>query len=192
MATDETVTVPEAAACRRRRARDLLGFLVGDRADVIVLGLVARVAVPGRPSLSAPTRDPAWYTWRAQVILDCEPQPGRPGMGSARTVLGRVSRERALDGRLAAAGRGIDRYTFSTLFMIAIPLLAGLALGAAFFRSRRNPLVIHMAMLAAVAMFLSTPYVGYLDNSTVLFLLSLMIPFRMPPERRGAREPRCS
>ncbi len=32
-------------------------------------------------------------------------------------------------------------------------------------------------MLAAVALFLTTPYVGYLDNITVLFLLSLMIPF---------------
>ena len=77
---------------------------------------------------------------------------------------------------------GIDRYTFSTLFMIGIPILTGLALAAAFFRSRSDPLVIHMTMLATVAMFLATPYVGYLDNITVLFLLSLMIPFA----RRGA------
>ena len=34
-----------------------------------------------------------------------------------------------------------------------------------------------MTLLATVAMFLATPYVGYLDNITVLFLLSLMIPF---------------
>ena len=34
-----------------------------------------------------------------------------------------------------------------------------------------------MAMLATVALFLATPYIGYLDNITVLFLLSLMIPF---------------
>ena len=32
-------------------------------------------------------------------------------------------------------------------------------------------------LLATVALFLTTPYVGYLDNITVLFLLSLMIPF---------------
>jgi hypothetical protein len=42
--------------------------------------------------------------------------------------------------------------------MIGIPVLAGLALAAAFYRSRRDPVVIHMAMLAAVALFLSTPY----------------------------------
>jgi MFS family permease len=32
-------------------------------------------------------------------------------------------------------------------------------------------------MLAAVALFMSTPYIGYLDNATVLFLLCLTIPF---------------
>ena len=30
-------------------------------------------------------------------------------------------------------------------------------------------------MLATAALFMTTPYVGYLDNITVLFLLSLMI-----------------
>jgi hypothetical protein len=80
-------------------------------------------------------------------------------------------------GALMQRVAGIDRYTFSTLFMIGIPILAGLALGAAFYRSRKNPVVIHMALLAAVALFLSTPYIGYLDNATVLFLLCLTIPF---------------
>jgi hypothetical protein len=61
--------------------------------------------------------------------------------------------------------------------MIGIPVLAGLALAAAFYRSRRDPVVIHMAILAAVALFMSTPYIGYLDNATVLFLLCLTIPF---------------
>ena len=129
------------------------------------------------PSLSAPTRDPAWYTWRAQVILDSNPNRvvqewGPHGLFSAGY---RVSVP--VMGALLQRVAGIDRYTFSTLFMIGIPLLAGLALGAAFYRSRRNPLVIHMAILAAVALFLSTPYIGYLDNATVLFLLCLTIPF---------------
>ena len=72
---------------------------------------------------------------------------------------------------------GIDRYTFSAFLMIGIPILTGLALGAAFFRSRRDPLVVLTTLLATVALFLTTPYVGYLDNITVLFLLALMIPF---------------
>ena len=82
-----------------------------------------------------------------------------------------------LAGALLQRVVGIDQYSFSALFMIGIPVLTGLALAAAFFRSRRDPLVILMTLLATVAMFLATPYVGYLDNITVLFLLSLMIPF---------------
>ena len=177
MATDEMVTVPEAAPADGVGRRDLLGSWWAIALTVIVLGLSLGWRFLADPSLSAPTRDPAWYTWRAQVILDSNPNRvvqewGPHGLFSAGY---RVSVP--VMGALLQRVAGIDRYTFSTLFMIGIPLLAGLALGAAFYRSRRNPLVIHMAILAAVALFLSTPYIGYLDNATVLFLLCLTIPF---------------
>jgi MFS family permease len=82
-----------------------------------------------------------------------------------------------LAGALLQQVVGIDRYTFSAYLMIGLPILTGLALGAAWFRSRRDPLVVLTTLLATVALFLTTPYVGYLDNITVLFLLALMIPF---------------
>ena len=56
--------------------------------------------------------------------------------------------------------------------MLGIPILTGLALGAGAFRRFRDPLVVLLTMLAAAGLFLTTPYVGYLDNITVLFLLS--------------------
>ena len=43
-------------------------------------------------------------------------------------------------------------------------------------------------LLATVALFLTTPYVGYLDNITVLFLLALMIPFVDAAEHRGGEK----
>ncbi len=61
--------------------------------------------------------------------------------------------------------------------MVAMPILTGLAFGAALFRSRRDPLIVLTTMLASAAIFLTTPYVGYLDNITVLFLLSLIVAF---------------
>jgi hypothetical protein len=171
------VTVPEAVPADGVEPRNLLGSWWAIALTLIVLGLSLGWRFLADPSLSAPTRDPAWYTWRAQVILDSNPNRvvqewGPHGLFSAGY---RVSVP--VMGALLQRVAGIDRYTFSTLFMIGIPLLAGLALGAAFYRSRRNPLVIHMAILAAVALFLSTPYIGYLDNATVLFLLCLTIPF---------------
>ena len=143
----------------------------------MILGLALGWRFLADPSLSAPTRDPAWYTWRSQVILDANPDRVVQEWGPHGLFAGGYRVSVPFAGAFLQRVVGIDRYTFSTLFMIAIPILTGLALAAAFFRSRRNPLVIHMTLLATVAMFLATPYVGYLDNITVLFLLSLMIPF---------------
>ena len=65
--------------------------------------------------------------------------------------------------------------------MIGVPVLTGLALGAGAFRSRRDPLAMLMTMIVSAALFLTTPYVGYLDNITVLFLLGADVP--VPPRR---------
>ncbi|HJR99150.1 MAG TPA: MFS transporter [Actinomycetota bacterium] len=129
------------------------------------------------PSLSAPTRDPAWYTWRAQVILQGDPVRVVQEWGPNGLFAGGYRVTVPLAGALLQQVVGIDRYTFSAYLMIGLPILTGLALGAAWFRSRRDPLVVLTTLLATVALFLTTPYVGYLDNITVLFLLALMIPF---------------
>jgi MFS family permease len=129
------------------------------------------------PSLSAPTRDPAWYTWRAQVILESDPVRVAGEWGPDGLFAGGYRVTVPLAGALLQQVVGIDRYTFSAYLMIGLPILTGLALGAALFRSRRDPLVVLTTLLATVALFLTTPYVGYLDNIAVLFLLALMIPF---------------
>ncbi len=72
---------------------------------------------------------------------------------------------------------GIDQYSFSAFLMIGIPVLAGLALGAGAYRSRRDPLIVLLCMLVAAALFLTIPYVGYLDNTLMLFLLCALLPF---------------
>ena len=118
-----------------------------------------------------------WAIALVVVILDANPDRVVQEWGPHGLFAGGYRVSVPFAGAFLQRVVGIDRYTFSTLFMIAIPILTGLALAAAFFRSRRDPLVIHMTLLATVAMFLATPYVGYLDNITVLFLLSLMIPF---------------
>ena len=46
-------------------------WVVGGFALLMLLALGWKFLVD--PSLSAPTRDPAWYTWRAQVILQGDP-----------------------------------------------------------------------------------------------------------------------
>jgi hypothetical protein len=72
--------------------------------------------------------------------------------------------------------------------MVGVPVLTGLALGAFSFRRHRDPLLFLIVMLATAALFMTTPYVGYLDNITVLFLLCFLLAFIEPARTSwGAR-----
>ena len=129
------------------------------------------------PSLSAPTRDPAWYTWRAGVILEDDPGSVAGDWGPDNLFSGGYRVTVPLAGALLQRVAGISTYSFSAFLMLGIPILTGLALGAGAFRSRRDPLIVLLTMLATAGLFLTTPYVGYLDNITVLFLLCLIVAF---------------
>lgn len=177
MASNDIVTEPEASEDAASSRPRILGTWWSIALTALILGLSLAWRFLADPSLSAPTRDPAWYTWRAQVILDANPNRVVQEWGPNGLFAAGYRVSVPVLGALLQRVAGIDRYTFSTLFMIGIPILAGLALASAFYRSRKRPLVIHMAMLAAAALFLATPYIGYLDNATVLLLLCLTIPF---------------
>jgi hypothetical protein len=129
------------------------------------------------PTLTAPTRDPAWYTWRADVILEDDPGSMVGEWGPDGLFSGGYRITVPLAGALLQRVAGVDSYTFSAFLMIGIPVLTGLALGAGAFRSRRDGLIVLLTMLSSAALFLTTPYVGYLDNITILFLLSIVLAF---------------
>jgi hypothetical protein len=150
-------------------------WIVGGFAVLLLLilgwGLIAH------PTWTAPTRDPAWYTWRANVILQSNPGSIAADWGPSNVFAGGYRVTVPLAGALLQRVAAISPYTFSAFLMVAIPVLTGLALGAGAFRSRRDGLVVLLTMLAAAALFLTTPYVGYLDDITVLFLISLVVAF---------------
>ena len=129
------------------------------------------------PTWTAPTRDPAWYTWRANLILHANPGDiaREWGPGSVFSAGYRVTVP--LAGAMLQRVAGISAYSFSAFLMVSIPVLTGLAFGAGAYRARKDPLVVLLMMFASAAVFLATPYVGYLDNIMVLFLLSLIVAF---------------
>ena len=99
------------------------------------------------------------------------------GVGTRRSVRRRLPRQRPAGGRAPSAGRR-DRPLLVQRVPDAGdpgPHRAGVRRGV--FRSRETRSWCSITMLAAAALFLTTPYVGYLDNITVLFLLALMFPF---------------
>lgn len=171
--TDSTVRVPEV------RAGDL------GRPVVLALAVLALLFAFGwtflrDPSLSAATRDPAWYTWRANLMMHDEPGLIAGEWGPFHMFGGGYRVAVPLYGSILVRVAGVDLYTFSTLMMIGVPILTGLALGVFVTRERRDPLLFLITMLATAAMFMTTPYVGYLDNLTVLFFLSAILAFYVP------------
>lgn len=140
------------------------------------------------PTISAPTRDPAWYTWRANVVLSGDPGSVAGQWGPAGLFSGGYRISNPLAGALLERVGGIDVYTFSAFMMLGIPILAGLAIGAAAYRRWKDPLAIYLCLLASVALFLTTPYVGYLDDTTMLFILCAVLAFVGPARTSwGAR-----
>jgi hypothetical protein len=143
----------------------------------LILMLVLGWGLITNATRTAPTRDPAWYTWRANVILHANPGDVAGEWGPVSVFGGGYRVTVPLAGALLQRVAGISAYSFSAFLMIVMPILTGLAFGAGAYRARKDPLVVLLTVLASAAIFLTTPYVGYLDNITVLFLLALIVAF---------------
>ena len=140
------------------------------------------------PSISAPTRDPAWYTWRSNLMMHDYPGLIAGDWGPFSMFGGGYRVSVPLMGSILQRVAGIDLYTFSAFLMVGVPVLTGLALGAFSWRTHKDPLLFLLIMLSTAALFMTTPYVGYLDNITVLYFLSLILAFFAPARTSwGAR-----
>lgn len=129
------------------------------------------------PTITAPTRDPAWYTWRANVAIADSPEQIVRDWGPFSAFSGGYRVTVPLLGAILNGVADIGTYQFSAFMMIGMPVLAGLAMGAFGYRSRRDPLLLLLTLLAAAALFLTTPYLGYLDNITMLYIIALLLAF---------------
>src|SRR4029079_19732429 len=109
------------------------------------------------PSISGPTRDPAWYTWRATLMMHDNPGLIAGYWGPFSMFGGGYRVSVPLYGSILQRVAGIDLYTFSAFMMIGVPILTGLALGAFSWRGHRDPLLFFLVVLAAAALFMTTP-----------------------------------
>src|SRR5438874_12257764 len=174
--TDVRPTVP-AAGPPPVRERPFFAspwiFLVAVAGTLLAYGWVFLI----HPTLVAPTRDPAWYTWRANLLLHATPDSIVKNWGPFGMFSGGYRVTTPVIGALLMRVAGVSRYTFSILFMVGVPILASLAIAAFAYRHRRDPLLFLLTLFAGGALFLTTPYVGYMDNITCLFILGMTLPF---------------
>jgi MFS family permease len=179
----QTAAGDEPAVRRGRVSMPILMLLVA-----LGLMLVYGWQFLMHPNLVAPTRDPAWYTWRANLLLHAPPDSIVKNWGPFGMFSGGYRVTTPLLGALLMRVAGASRFTFAIVFMVGVPILASLALAAFGYRHRRDPLLFFLTLVAAGSLFLTTVYVGYMDNITCLFLLAMTLPFLEPARRSwGAR-----
>lgn len=128
----------------------------------------------------APTRDPAFYTWRIEALMTEEPArlleiEGPDGMFAAgyrvtAPVLGALLRQIPEVAQLSSV----------TFMMVGLPVLTALLLAGFAYRQRRDPLMFHSVAFVAGGLMLTPPFVGYLDNILVLFFLAAALPLLAP------------
>jgi len=137
---------------------------------VVLLSLFGSTFVlnPGR---TAPTRDPAFYTWRTEAILTEE--PGRlveiEGPNGLHGGAYRISAP--VFGGLVRRIGDVDSRSTIALLMVITPVIVSLLLAGFAYRHRRDPLLWHSVAFASAGLMLTPPFVGYLDNvMSMLFL----------------------
>lgn len=176
LAAMQATTAERASAGRDHRDVTRLNRLLGHPGAFLVTTALL-LAVFGatfvlHPERSAPTRDPAYYTWRTQVLTTEEPVRILQIEGPFGLYSGgyRISVP-VLAGTMARAA-GMEIRSGVALVMVIVPVLTSLLLAGFAYRYRPDPLMWHSVALAAGGMMLTPPFVGYLDNLLGVFFLA--------------------
>lgn len=129
------------------------------------------------PNRVAPTKDPAYYTWRTEALLTETPKtlleiegPRYEGGGGMYSSGYRVSAP--ILGGLLRRIAAVAPLSTTAFLMVGLPVLTALLLAAFAFQYRRDPLIFHGVAFGAASLYLTPPFVGYLDNLLALFFLA--------------------
>ena len=187
MRTTEAAPARTSRGAARSRRREILF----DVAIVVAFALLLLgLAWPFLKDTThlAVTKDPAWYTWRGKLILEANPALLLTKHGPFGMLSGGYRITTPVLGAMLNRVAGVAPQRYTILLMVGAPLMASASLGAFAYRNKRRPFLFLITMLVGVGLFLTTPYLGYLDDVTCLFLLATMLPFLAPARTSwGAR-----
>lgn len=150
---------------------------IGLTAATVVMLLVPGWRFLRDPGLLAPTRDPAWYTWRTQVLLEAQPSTLFDKEGPFGMLSGGYRITSPTVGALLSSVADMHTYRFTVLLAVGLPVLSSLALAGFAFRHRPGALAFLLTLFASVPLFLTVPFIGYIDNLMSLFFLAAALPF---------------
>ncbi|MGH2753807.1 MAG: hypothetical protein ACRDLB_05180 [Actinomycetota bacterium] len=129
------------------------------------------------PDRVAPTRDPAYYTWRTEALLSEPPEvllevEGPAIEGSSGMFEGGYRVTAPILGGFLRQVADVAPLRMTVVVMAILPVLVALLLAGFAYRQRRDPLIFHGVALGAGSLLLTAPFVGYLDNVLCLVFLA--------------------
>ena len=173
--TDQTLSerAPEPAGpvTRDPVPRGWLGHPLAYIATALVLLTLFGATFVLHPDRTAPTRDPAFYTWRIEALMTEEPVRlvEIEGALSMFAVGYRVAAP--IIGGFLRHIPGVSLLNSTSFLMVGLPVIIALLMGGFAYRRLRDPLAFHVVALTTGSLLLTQPFVGYLDNVLCIFFL---------------------
>lgn len=172
--TTESRRAPEAATDRLGRA---LGRPVAFAATAALLLGLFGWSFFLNPDRVAPTKDPAYYTWRTEALISEPPERLLELEGALGMFEGGYRVAAPLLGSYLRQVADVSSLRTTVFLMVLLPVGIALLLGGFAYRHRRDPLIFHAVALGAGSLLLTPPFVGYLDNMLSLFFLAASLFF---------------
>jgi hypothetical protein len=129
------------------------------------------------PDRVAPTKDPAYYSWRTEVLISEPPVRLLELEGAFDMFAGGYRVTAPVIGGLIRHIPGVSNLNVTVLMTVGLPVFTALLLAGFAFSHLRDPLVFHSVALASASLFLTPPFIGYLDNMLCLFFIAAALPF---------------
>jgi hypothetical protein len=128
----------------------------------------------------APTKDPAYYTWHTEMLTSDDPSSLLEAEGAYSMFAGGYRVSAPVIGGLMREIPGVSSLNSTVLLMVGVPVLTALLLAGFAYRHRRDPLIFHSVAIGVASLYLTPPFVGYLDNVLCLMWLAAAIWFIGP------------
>jgi hypothetical protein len=165
--------VPQASTRLRRILGSPAAFIA---TTVILLALFGGTFITN-PDRVAPTKDPAYYTWRTELTATETPGTLLDTKGPYDYFSSGYRVTAPIGGALMRAIPGVSELHTTVFFMVLLPVLTSLLLASFAYRHRRDPLLWHAVAFLSASLYLTPPFVGYLDNVLCLFFIAASLSF---------------
>jgi hypothetical protein len=155
--------------------------VLGSRVAFVATALILLALFGGtfiaNPERVAPTKDPAYYTWRTELLSTETPQTFLDTKGPYDYFSSGYRVTAPVTGALMRAVPGVSELHVTVFFMVLLPVLTSLLLAGFAYRHRRDPLLWHAVAFFSASLYLTPPFVGYLDNVLCLFFIAASLSF---------------